>query len=132
MTNPVITAHYLHRLLGMVVFMATLVRRGRLCFRPVQWWAATAWCQRTRNWSYKITVPQGFISAGSGLWVSPAVLLVRSSPCHSGNGSHALHRCVRLGLGNPTRLTLDTRTVVSISKIIAHKRSGDAGHSSMQ
>ena len=30
MTNPVITARDLHRLLGMVVLMATLVRRGRL------------------------------------------------------------------------------------------------------
>ena len=58
-----------------------------------------------------------------GISSSPA----RSSPRHTGNGSHALHRCVQLGLGSPTRLTLDTETVVSISKIVAHKRSGDAG-----
>ena len=51
MANPNITARDLHRLLGMLVFMASLVRRGRLRLRPVQWWAATAWCQRTGNWS---------------------------------------------------------------------------------
>ena len=59
-----------------------------------------------------------------GISSSPA----RSSLCHTGNGSHAVHRCVQLGLGSPTRLTLDSGTVVSISKIVAHKRSGDAGH----
>ena len=46
MTNPDITARDLHRWLGMLVFMASLVPRGRLRLRPVQWWAATAWCQR--------------------------------------------------------------------------------------
>ena len=39
MTNPVITARDLHRLLGILVFMATLVPQGRLRLRPVQWWA---------------------------------------------------------------------------------------------
>ena len=51
----------------------------------------------------------------------------RSSSRHSGNWSHALHRCVQLGLGSSTRLTLDSGTVVSIFKIVAYKRSGDAG-----
>ena len=52
----------------------------------------------------------------------------RSSPRHSGNGSHPLHGCVQqLRMGSPTRLTLDTGTVVCISKIVAHKRSGDTG-----
>ena len=59
-----------------------------------------------------------------GILSSPA----RSSPRHSGNGSHAVHRCVQLGLGSPTRIMLDSGTVVGISKIVAHKRSGDAGH----
>ena len=59
-----------------------------------------------------------------GITSSPA----RSSPRHSGNGSHAVHRCVQLGLGSPTRLILDSGTVVSISKIVAYKRFGDAGH----
>ena len=31
-------------------------------------------------------------------------------------------------MGSPVRLTLDTGTVVSISKIVAHQRSGDEGH----
>ena len=58
MTDPNITARDLHRLLGMLVFMASLVRWGRLRLRPVQWWATTAWCQRTGSWSDRITVPQ--------------------------------------------------------------------------
>ena len=73
MANPNITARDLHRLLGILVFMASLVRRGRLRLRPVQWWAATAWCQRTRNWSDRIQVPQWVLSEVAW-WSSPAVL----------------------------------------------------------
>ena len=51
----------------------------------------------------------------------------RSTPRHQGDGSNSLHGCVQFGLGSPVRLTLDTGTVVSISMIVAHKRSGDAG-----
>ena len=51
----------------------------------------------------------------------------RSTPRHQGNGSNSLHGCVQFGLGSPVRLTLDTGTVVSISTIVAHKCSGDAG-----
>ena len=51
----------------------------------------------------------------------------RSSPGHQGDGSDSLHGCVQFGLGSPVRLTLDAGTVVSISKIVAHQRSGDAG-----
>ena len=51
----------------------------------------------------------------------------RSTPRRQGDGSNSLHRCVQFGLGSPVRLTLDTGTVVSISKIMPHKRSGDAG-----
>ena len=73
MTNPNIMARDLHRLLSMLVFMASLVRRGRLRLRPVQWWAATAWCQRTGNWSDRIQVPQWVLSEVAW-WSSPAVL----------------------------------------------------------
>ena len=73
MTNLNITARDLHRLLGMLVFMASLVRRGRLRLRPVQRWAATAWCQRTGNWSHWIQVPQWVLSEVAW-WSSPAVL----------------------------------------------------------
>ena len=52
----------------------------------------------------------------------------RSTPHHQGDGSDSLHGCVQFGLGSPVRLTLDTGTVVSISMIMAHQRSGDAGH----
>ena len=66
----------------------------------------------------------GAIRSGlMGISSSPA----RSSPRHQGEGSDSLHRCVQFGLGSPVRLTLDTGTVVSISKIVAHQRSGDAG-----
>ena len=51
----------------------------------------------------------------------------RSTPRHQGDGSNSLHRCVQFGLGSPVRLPLDTGTVVSISTIVPHKRSGDAG-----
>ena len=51
----------------------------------------------------------------------------RSTPCHQGDGSNSLHRCIQFGLGSPVRLTLYTGTVVSISTIVPHKRSGDAG-----
>ena len=58
-----------------------------------------------------------------GITSSPA----GSFPRHQGNGSHSLHGCVQLGLGSPVRLTLDTGTVVSTSKIVSNQRSGDAG-----
>ena len=51
----------------------------------------------------------------------------RSTPRHQGDGSNSFHGFVQFGLGSPVRLTLDTGTVVSISTIMAHKRSGDAG-----
>ena len=124
MANPNITARDLHRLLGMLVFMASLVRRGRLRLRPVQWWAATAWCQRTGNWSDRIQVPQWVLSEVAW-WSSPAVL--QGLPLAARETEVTLHRCVQFGLGSPVRLTLDTGTVVSISKIVSHKRSRDAG-----
>ena len=37
-----------------------------------------------------------------GISSSPA----RSTPCHQGDGSNSLHRCVQFGLGSPVRLTL--------------------------
>ena len=59
--------------MGMLVFMASLVQRGRLHLRPVQWWAATTWCQRTGSWTDQITVPQSVLSEVAW-WASPAVL----------------------------------------------------------
>ena len=73
MSNPVITARDLHWLLGMVVFMATLVHHGRLRLRPIQWWVDTAWWQRTGNWTDKITIPQ-WVLQEVACWASPAVL----------------------------------------------------------
>ena len=126
MTNLNITASDLHRLLGMLVFMVSLVQRVRLRLRPVQWWAATAWCQRTRSWSDGIQVPQ-WVLPEVAWWASPAVLQgLHLATCHQGDGSDSLHGCVQFGLGSPVRLTLDTGTVVIISKIVAHQRFGDA------
>ena len=71
--QPIVTARDLHSVLGMVVFMATLILHGRLRLWPVQWWAATAWCQRTGNWIDKITVPQ-WVLQEVAWWASPAVL----------------------------------------------------------
>ena len=124
MANPNITARDLHRLLGMLVFMASLVRRGWLRLRPVQWWAATAWSE-----DRELVRPDSSSTVGSvrgGMVVipnSPA----RSTPRHQGDGSNYLHRCVQFGLGSPVRLTLNIGTVVSISTIMPHKHSGDAG-----
>ena len=73
MTNPNMTARDLQRLLGMLVFMALLVQRGRLRLRPVQWLAVTSWCQTTRSWSNRITVPQWVLSEVAW-WASPAVM----------------------------------------------------------
>ena len=72
-TDPNITARDLHWLFGMLVFMASLVRRRRLRLCLVQWWAATAWCQRTGSWSDQIQVPQWVLSEVAW-WASPAVL----------------------------------------------------------
>ena len=117
MTNPIISAHNLHRLLGLVVFMAMLVRRGRL---HLQQHGARGREQVPQDHSLSES------SAGSGL-VGISSSPARSSPRHPGKGNHSLHWCVQLGLRSPIRLTLYTGTVVSISEIIAHKRSGDAG-----
>ena len=53
--------------------MASLVPQGRLRFHPFQWWAVTAWCQRTGNWSDRITDPQWVLSEVAW-WASPAAL----------------------------------------------------------
>ena len=58
-----------------------------------------------------------------GISSSPA----GSSPRHQGSGSHSLHGCLQLVLGSPVRVTLDSGTVVSTSKIVSHQRCGDAG-----
>ena len=73
MTNPNITACDLHRLLGVLVFMASLAQQGRLRLCPVKWWATSAWCQRTRSWDNWITVPLWVLSEVAW-WASPAVL----------------------------------------------------------
>ena len=59
-------------MLGVVNFMATLVPRGRLRFRPIQWWAKDAWNQVTGRWSDRIQVPATVLHQ-LAWWASPAV-----------------------------------------------------------
>ena len=125
MANPNITARDLHRLLGMLVFMASLVWPGRLRLRPVQWWAATAWCQRTGNWSDRIQVPQWVLSEVAW-WSSPAVL--QGLPLVTKETEVTLFTdASSSGWGAQLGSRSTHGTVVSISKIMPHKRSGDAG-----
>ena len=48
-------------------------------------------------------------------------------PRHQGDGSNSLHRCIQLELGSQFKVHARHGAVVSISKIVSHKRSGDAG-----
>ena len=72
-SHPLISAWDLHRLLGMLTFMATLVPRGRLRCRPIQWWASEVWCQETGSWSDRISVTPTILHQVAW-WASPAVL----------------------------------------------------------
>ena len=72
-SHPFISARDLHRLLGMLTFMATLVPRGRLRLRPIQWWASEIWCQETGFWSDRISVTPTILHQVAW-WASPAVL----------------------------------------------------------
>ena len=72
-SHPLISARDLHRLLGMLTFMATLVPRGRLRLRPIQWWASEVWCQETGSWSDRISVTPTILHQVAW-WASPVVL----------------------------------------------------------
>ena len=72
-SHPLISARDLHRLLGMLTFMATLVPRGLLRLRPIQWWASEVWCQETGFWSDRISVTPTILHQVAW-WASPAVL----------------------------------------------------------
>ena len=72
-SHPLISARDLHRLLGMLTFMATLVPRGRLRLRPIQWWASEIWCQEMGFWSDRISVTPTILHQVAW-WASPAVL----------------------------------------------------------
>ena len=72
-SHPRVTARDLHRLLGMLTFMVTLVPRGQFCLRSIQWWASEAWCQGTGSWSDRISVALTILHQ-LAWWSSPAVL----------------------------------------------------------
>ena len=123
MTDLNITARDLHRLLGMLVFMASPTRMAAFSSGPMV--GRHIMVPEDRE----LVQPDPSSSVGSvrgglvGISSSPA----RSTPRHHGAGSNSLHGCIQFGLGSPVRLTLDTGTVVSISTTMAHQRSGDAG-----
>ena len=71
--HPRVTTRDLHRLVGMLTFMVTLVPRGQFCLCPIQWWASEAWCQETGSWSDRISVAPTILHQVAG-WASPAVL----------------------------------------------------------
>ena len=71
--------------------------------------------------------PSSSVGSVRGGLVGISSIPARSTPRHQGDRSDSLHGCVQFGLGSPVRLMLDTGTVFSISTIMAHQRSGDAG-----
>ena len=117
MANPNITARDLHRLHGLAGSTRTSSSSpmvGRYSMVPED---------------RELVRPDSSSTVGSvrgGMVVIPSSP-ARSTPRRQGDGSDSLHRCVQFGLGSPVRLTLDTGTVVSISTIVPHKRSRDAG-----
>ena len=124
MTNPNITVHDLHRLLGMLVFLVLLVQRGTLRLPPVQWGPPQ---HGARGPGAGPTGSQFLSGCCQRCLVGISSSSTRSSLRHQWDGSDSLSGCVQFGLGSPVRLTLITGTVVSISKIVAHQHSGDAG-----
>ena len=123
-TDPNITARDLHWLFGMLVFMASLVRRRRL--RPTSGPVVGRHSMVPEDRELVRPDPSSSVGFVRGGLVSISSSPARSTPRRQGDGSDCLHGCVQFGLGSPVRLTLNTGTV-SISTIVAHQRSGDAG-----
>ena len=67
-----VSAMDIHKMLGTIQYMAPLVPRGRLRFRPIQWWASEAWDQTTEDWAHRTTFPDWVIHH-LAWWASPAV-----------------------------------------------------------
>ena len=90
--HPRVTTRDLHRLLGMLTFMVTLVPRGQFCFCPIQWWASEALCQETGSWSDRISVAPTILPGGwVGLSCSAAWGLTE---CLT-DRDHSLYRCIQ-------------------------------------
>ena len=78
--HPCVTTRDLHRLLGMLTFMATLVPRGQFCLCPIQWWASEAWCQEIGSWPDRISMTPTILHLVA--WgFSPAVLVGGLTEC---------------------------------------------------
>ena len=105
MTDLNITARDLHRLLGMLVFMASPTRMAAFSSGPMV--GRHIMVPEDRE----LVQPDPSSSVGSvrgglvGISSSPA----RSTPRHHGAGSNSLRGCIQFGLGSPVRLTLGHR-----------------------
>ena len=73
---------------------------------------------RSQEWTVSIDIRDAYLHV-------PMHQAVRKYLCFVVNKKVYQFNCLLFGLA--TRLTLDTGTVVSISMIVPHKRSGDAG-----
>ena len=95
-SHPRFTARDLHRLLGMLTFMVTLVPRGQFCQCPIQWWASEAWCQETGSWS---DFSGSDHSPSGGLVVLSCSAAWGLTECLT-NRDHSLYRCIQPQLGS--------------------------------
>ena len=90
--HPRVTTRDLHRLLGMLTFMVTLVPRGQFCFCPIQWWASEAWCQETGSWSDRISVAPTILPGG---WVDLSCSAAWGLTECLTDRDHSLYRCIQ-------------------------------------
>ena len=124
-SHPLISARDLHRLLGMLTFMATLVPRGRLRLRPIQWWAS-----RDMVPGDGVLVRQDFSDSDH----SPSGGLVGLS-CGAAGGftecprdrDNFIHRCLQSRMGGAAGLPYAARDVVSTAGKPAYKSVRDGG-----
>ena len=115
----------IHRMLGTIQYKAPLVPRGQLRFRPIQWWALTAWDQFTEDWDEWICVPDWVICQFTW-WVSLAVC----QSCHSeapGYEFHTIHRCFTHGMGGSTGRPQHQWSVVMCAEPEPHQHSRTRG-----
>ena len=106
---PWVTAWDLHRLLGILNIMATLMPKGRMRLRPIQWWAKEAWCQEGL-WSDLVLVTPSVLYQVAW-WASPAVLQgVQLSTRES--GVDTLHRHLMSWMGCTAWRGLSPRVLV--------------------
>ena len=107
-----------HRMLGTIQYMALLVPRGRLHFRPIQCWAIVAW-----NQTYQRTGPNTF-TFQIGLSISWRGGL----PQHSAKSyDNTVHGCFPVWVGSTARQPENQRPLVSSSAVKSYQHPGVGG-----